>query len=65
MRWIFAVLGLGLLLFGAVLGTSESRAVVAWRELRAVALESDDWGLAGFVPRADSWQGLDRAADFR
>jgi len=35
---------------------------VDWRPLRAVVLESDDWGLAGFVPDADSWDGLDRAA---
>jgi hypothetical protein len=36
------------------------RSAVDWRSLRAVVIESDDWGLAGFVPDADSWRGLDR-----
>jgi len=61
-KGIVAVLGGVLLLFLAALVTVEPRAVVAWKDLRAVAVESDDWGLAGFIPRADSWQGLDRAA---
>ncbi len=33
---------------------------VDWRRLRAVALESDDWGLAGFVPSVEAWAGLRR-----
>jgi hypothetical protein len=36
------------------------RSAIDWRSLRAVVIESDDWGLAGFVPDADSWRGLDR-----
>jgi hypothetical protein len=36
------------------------RSAVDWRGLRAVALESDDWGLAGFVPSARVWEGLRR-----
>lgn len=35
-------------------------AAVDWRSLRAVALESDDWGLAGFVPSVAAWEGLKR-----
>lgn len=61
MKWVGGALGV-LLLFAVALGTLEPRAVVSWRELRAVAVESDDWGLAGFVPQSDSWQGLDREA---
>jgi hypothetical protein len=38
------------------------RGLVAWDQVRAVAIESDDWGLAGFVPDADAWTGLDRSA---
>ncbi|PJA76232.1 hypothetical protein CO151_03805 [bacterium CG_4_9_14_3_um_filter_65_15] len=33
---------------------------VAWRDVRAVAIESDDWGLAGFIPHAHALDGLDR-----
>ncbi len=36
-----------------------ARSAVAWRSLRAVAIESDDWGLAGFVPDAHAWRDLD------
>lgn len=39
-----------------------SRSQVDWHSVRAVVIESDDWGLAGFTPAADSWQGLDRDA---
>jgi len=52
------ILGLGFLLLA--MGTNGARSSVNWRSVRAVALESDDWGLAGFVPHADSWQGLAR-----
>ncbi|MEN8005619.1 MAG: hypothetical protein ABFS42_01340 [Candidatus Krumholzibacteriota bacterium] len=37
-----------------------TRSAVCWQSLRAIAIESDDWGLAGFVPDQDSWAGLDR-----
>ena len=39
-----------------------ARGAADWGRLRAVVLESDDWGFAGFVPAGDSWDGLDRAA---
>jgi hypothetical protein len=42
------------LLLGGVRGS------VDWRTVRAVAIQSDDWGLAGFVPTADAWENLDR-----
>lgn len=51
--FVVGVLAAGFL-FGNV------RSAVDWRDVRAVAIESDDWGLAGFVPAADSWIGLDR-----
>lgn len=38
------------------------RALVDWGALRAVVLESDDWGLPGFVPDAAALVGLDREA---
>lgn len=45
--------------FVALLGAGQP-AAVDWRRLRAVALESDDWGLAGFVPSVEAWDGLRR-----
>jgi hypothetical protein len=40
--------------------TAGPRGLVDWRALQAVALESDDWGLSGFVPSAAAWDGLRR-----
>lgn len=54
-----ACLALAFLAAGALL-TAGPRSAVDWRSLRAVALESDDWGLAGFVPSARVWEGLRR-----
>jgi hypothetical protein len=54
--------GLVLVFLATALVTGAPRAVVDWRTVRAVAIQSDDWGLAGFVPRSDSWQGLEREA---
>lgn len=48
-----AVLGAAFLLGGA-------RSAVDWTALRAVAIESDDWGLAGFLPSAEVLADLDR-----
>lgn len=42
--------------------TAGQPGAVDWRRLRAIALESDDWGLAGFVPSVDAWNGLERDA---
>lgn len=39
----------------------QSRSAVDWSRIRAVAMESDDWGLPGFSPSLESWQGIDRA----
>jgi hypothetical protein len=50
------ILATGSFLFG------DSRSLVDWRSLRAVVIESDDWGLAGFVPDGEAWSGLDRQA---
>ncbi len=54
---LIVLLGLMVLwLFGG------GRSAADWRQVHAVAFESDDWGLAGFVPRAIVLQGLDRSA---
>jgi hypothetical protein len=53
----------GITVCGLVVGAflfGGPRSSVAWRSLRTVTIESDDWGLAGFVPDADAWQDLDR-----
>ncbi len=53
----------GILVCGLVTGTflfGGARSAVCWRLLRAVAIESDDWGMAGYVPDADVWRGLNR-----
>jgi len=39
-----------------------ARSAVDWRQVHAVAFESDDWGLAGFVPTDTALAGLDRGA---
>ncbi len=46
-----------LLGLGMVLGGSPS--LVDWRSARAVVIESDDWGLCGYVPAAAALEGLD------
>lgn len=55
---VLALLGLSFLGFSFLLGGP--RGSVDWSSVRALAIESDDWGLAGFVPRDDAWEGLDR-----
>ena len=49
-------------LVGLFLVLGRPTGAINWRAMRAVALESDDWGLMGFVPAAGSWEGLDREA---
>ena len=44
------------LVAGFLLGGS--RSAVDWRDLRAVVLESDDWGFAGFAPDRAAWAGV-------
>ena len=56
----FVALVVVLLFFLVCFITYESPGVVDWRSLRGIAFESDDWGLAGFVPRSDIWQGHNR-----
>jgi len=55
-----AAAALVLLGAGFMLGTG--RSLVAWGPVRAVVFESDDWGLAGFIPDAQAWEGIDRTA---
>lgn len=56
--WLLLFLAAGFLGAGFLLGGP--RSLVAWEPLRPIALESDDWGLAGFVPDKSAWTGLDR-----
>ncbi|MGD9548282.1 MAG: hypothetical protein AB7V45_12150 [Candidatus Krumholzibacteriia bacterium] len=60
---MIAAMGLGVFLAaGAIFLVGRDRSAVDWRSLRAVAFESDDWGLAGFLPDAQALSGLDRDA---
>jgi hypothetical protein len=62
-RWLgrlAALLFLLLLVAGGLAG-GRSAALVDWREVRAVVLESDDWGLCGFIPESTAMTGLDAA----
>lgn len=60
-RWlkIFFPLAAFVLLVAGLL-TLESPSLVRWQPLRAMVLESDDWGLAGFVPHGRIWEQWDR-----
>jgi hypothetical protein len=63
-RWLEIVslvvlVGVGLAV-GMVWGRSPS--LVAWDRVRAVCIESDDWGLCGFVPDSSAIVALDRRA---
>ncbi len=54
--WPLACLALALLVGFA---DHRQRSLVDWSEVRAVVLQSDDWGLRGFVPDHQVLQGLD------
>jgi len=58
-KWVAGGASLVLLFVGCFL-TVENAGMVDWRGLRGVAFESDDWGLAGFVPSAHIWDGHNR-----
>lgn len=58
-RWVWGTGTLLVLVAGALVSAGQ-RSAVDWKPLRAVVLESDDWGLAGFVPSAEAWNGLRR-----
>jgi hypothetical protein len=55
-----AVAGSVALLFAVSLVWGRSPAGVDWLRVRAVAIESDDWGLCGFVPDSAAAAALDR-----
>ncbi len=44
---------------GAAFLFGGANSVVLWRNIRGVAIESDDWGLAGFIPTPQALVGLD------
>lgn len=48
------VLGAGSFLAGG------PRRAVDWQLMRAVVIQSDDWGFAGFAPAAEAWRGVER-----
>lgn len=55
-----SALGLGLLVLVASFLFGGQRPAVDWNRLRAVAIESDDWGLPGFIPSLNALEGLDK-----
>lgn len=60
-NWNRRTIGAGLILgclAAAAFLTAGPPGAVDWRAVRAVAFESDDWGLSGFVPAAEAWDGL-------
>ena len=59
-RWAGRFAGLVLVTLLGVVGLVGGRGggLVDWREVRAVVLESDDWGLCGFLPDSASLVGL-------
>lgn len=62
-RWVLGSVLLGLFLslgVGMVWGRSSS--LVEWRQQRAVCIESDDWGLCGFLPDSTAVALVDRVA---
>ncbi len=54
--WKIFLTGMVLVLGVIGLVTVESPSLVLWKPIRAVVLESDDWGFAGFIPHAEVWQ---------
>jgi hypothetical protein len=62
-RWRRGIFGLiAVAAAAAGLVTGRSSALVDWRVVRAVVLESDDWGLCGFVPADAALAGFDARA---
>lgn len=57
---MIAVCGLAALAGAVCLLAAGQQGLVDWRAVRAIVIESDDWGLAGFVPDAEAWAGLRR-----
>jgi len=58
-KWV--VFATVLLIFSAVsFLTMEAPQMIDWGHYRAVVFESDDWGLAGFVPSSKVWEGVSR-----
>ncbi|MEZ4389321.1 MAG: hypothetical protein R3D98_17375 [Candidatus Krumholzibacteriia bacterium] len=61
-RRLEAWLGLALVVLGLAVGLVWGRApaLVEWARARAVCIESDDWGLCGFLPDSAAITALDR-----
>ena len=56
------LMGAMLVLFGTGFLFSGPRQAVDWSGIKAVAIESDDWGLPGFSPSLSVWDGVDKQA---
>lgn len=56
---VVVIIGLGL---GVGLVWGRAPALVEWQRTRAVCLQSDDWGLCGFLPDSRAIEVLDRQA---
>ncbi len=54
LAWVLVALLVG----AAALLSAGPSSLVDWRAMRAIAIESDDWGLCGFVPSVTAWEGL-------
>src|SRR6056300_658039 len=62
MRHWRSLLTTGVLLLGLAVGMvwGRSPAAVDWAGVRALCIESDDWGLCGFLPDTGAVSGLNR-----
>ena len=58
-RISFVLVVLVLVVLGTGLIDHKQRSLVDWSRVRAVAIQSDDWGLCGFVPNDSALEGLD------
>ena len=59
---VLSLVALTAFVFMAGLFDHHQRSLVDWHSVRAVAIQSDDWGLCGFVPDDAALEGLDRTA---
>ncbi len=56
------LIGCMVCIMAALLFLGKAPAVVHWSQIRAIALESDDWGFCGFVPDTTALDGIDTQA---
>ncbi|MBD3221794.1 hypothetical protein GF314_11190 [bacterium] len=63
-RWLEGLVAIAVVGFGLAVGMvwGRSPALVEWERARAVCIQSDDWGLCGFLPDSSAIVALDREA---